>query len=135
MTIQLITFDLDDTLLELGANSTKVWQVLTQRHAAELVLHVGQVLVQKRHQASQFAAAKRRIVALTDMLELGPDERAFHAGLAAPLVGTAGATSANDVPECAKLYIKACVAHAIDNPSQPNPPRSLASLLDSIRLY
>lgn len=48
---------------------------------------------------------------------------------------TAGAASANDVPECAKLYIKACVAHAIDNPSQPDPPRSLASLLDSIRLY
>ena len=48
---------------------------------------------------------------------------------------TAGVASANDVPECAKLYIKACVAHAIDNPSQPNPPRSLASLLDSIRLY
>ncbi|WP_293899123.1 UDP-N-acetylmuramoyl-tripeptide--D-alanyl-D-alanine ligase [Phenylobacterium sp.] len=29
--------------------------------------------------------AGRRIVALTDMLELGPDEAAFHAGLAAPL--------------------------------------------------
>ena len=31
------------------------------------------------------ATAGRRIVALTDMLELGPDEAAFHAGLAAPL--------------------------------------------------
>ncbi|HET6969919.1 MAG TPA: cyanophycin synthetase, partial [Phenylobacterium sp.] len=27
----------------------------------------------------------RRIVALTDMLELGPDERQFHAGLAEPI--------------------------------------------------
>jgi len=35
-TPKAILFDLDDTLLELGANSTKVWQVLTQRHAAEL---------------------------------------------------------------------------------------------------
>jgi UDP-N-acetylmuramoyl-tripeptide--D-alanyl-D-alanine ligase len=31
------------------------------------------------------SAAGRRIVALTDMLELGPDGPAFHAGLAAPL--------------------------------------------------
>ena len=29
--------------------------------------------------------AKRRIAALGDMLELGPDERAYHAGLAAPI--------------------------------------------------
>lgn len=48
---------------------------------------------------------------------------------------TAGATDANAVPECAKLYIKACVAHAIENPTQPDPPRSLAGLLDSLRLY
>jgi UDP-N-acetylmuramoyl-tripeptide--D-alanyl-D-alanine ligase len=31
------------------------------------------------------AASGRRIVALTDMLELGPEAQAFHAGLAAPL--------------------------------------------------
>jgi UDP-N-acetylmuramoyl-tripeptide--D-alanyl-D-alanine ligase len=31
------------------------------------------------------AAQRRRIVALTDMLELGPDAVAFHAGLAEPL--------------------------------------------------
>jgi UDP-N-acetylmuramoyl-tripeptide--D-alanyl-D-alanine ligase len=31
------------------------------------------------------AACGRRIVALGDMLELGPEERAYHAGLAAPL--------------------------------------------------
>ena len=31
------------------------------------------------------AVAGRRIVALTDMLELGPDEAQFHAGLAAPI--------------------------------------------------
>lgn len=31
------------------------------------------------------AASGRRIVALTDMLELGPEEAPFHAGLAAPL--------------------------------------------------
>jgi UDP-N-acetylmuramoyl-tripeptide--D-alanyl-D-alanine ligase len=31
------------------------------------------------------AAAGRRIAALGDMLELGPDERAYHAGLAAPI--------------------------------------------------
>jgi UDP-N-acetylmuramoyl-tripeptide--D-alanyl-D-alanine ligase len=30
-------------------------------------------------------AGGRRIVALGDMLELGPDERAYHAGLAQPL--------------------------------------------------
>ena len=33
--------------------------------------------------------AGRRIVALTDMLELGPEERDFHAGLAKPLEGAA----------------------------------------------
>lgn len=48
---------------------------------------------------------------------------------------TAGTTDAADVPECVKLYIKACVAYAIDNPSDPAPPRSLASLLDSARVY
>ena len=31
-----ILFDLDDTLLELGANSSRVWRVLSERHAAEL---------------------------------------------------------------------------------------------------
>ena len=35
-TPKAILFDLDDTLLELGANSARVWQVLTQQHAAEL---------------------------------------------------------------------------------------------------
>ena len=35
--------------------------------------------------ARQPAAGGRRIVALGDMLELGPDERAYHAGLAAPI--------------------------------------------------
>lgn len=48
---------------------------------------------------------------------------------------TAGAATAATVPECVKLYIKACVAYAIDNPSDPSPPRSLASLLDSVRVY
>ena len=35
--------------------------------------------------ARQPAASGRRIVALGDMLELGRDERAYHAGLAQPL--------------------------------------------------
>ncbi|MFO1016587.1 MAG: UDP-N-acetylmuramoyl-tripeptide--D-alanyl-D-alanine ligase [Hyphomonadaceae bacterium] len=35
--------------------------------------------------ARQPAAGGRRIVALGDMLELGPDERAYHAGLSAPI--------------------------------------------------
>jgi len=33
------------------------------------------------------ATSGRRIVALTDMLELGPEAEAFHTGLAAPLEG------------------------------------------------
>lgn len=48
---------------------------------------------------------------------------------------TAGATDAADVPECVKLYIKAATAYGIDNPSDPAPPRSLGSLLDSVRVY
>jgi len=48
---------------------------------------------------------------------------------------TAGATDAADVPECVKLYIKACVAYAIENPTDPAPPAGLAFLLDSARVY
>ena len=48
---------------------------------------------------------------------------------------TAGTTDAADVPDCVRLYIRAAVAYGIDNPGEPTPPRSLASLLDSARVY
>ena len=53
---------------------------------------------------------------------------------------TAGATDASAVPECVKLYIKALVAHWVDNPTAAQE-RSLAEapflrlLLDPARVY
>jgi UDP-N-acetylmuramoyl-tripeptide--D-alanyl-D-alanine ligase len=47
------------------------------------------------------AAAGRRIVALTDMLELGPDERRFHADLAEPI-----AAASIDLVFCAGALMK-----------------------------
>lgn len=53
---------------------------------------------------------------------------------------TAGATDAADVPECVKLYIKALVAHWVDNPSAAASNRTVEApflrlLLDPARIY
>ena len=53
---------------------------------------------------------------------------------------TAGAADAADVPECVKLYIKALVAHWVDNPSAAAAGNTaeapfLGLLLDPARLY
>jgi len=54
---------------------------------------------------------------------------------------TSGAASAAGVPEVVKLYIKACVAHWVDNPgAQPANGKAETSplfdrLLDSVRVY
>ena len=53
---------------------------------------------------------------------------------------TAGAETADDVPECVKLYIKALVAWWVDNPSAVADGRLqeapfLANLLDPVRVW
>lgn len=77
-TPKAILFDLDDTLLELGANSTRVWQVLTQRHAAELHIDAAILLAaietarrwywedEVRHQRGRL----NQLVALEEMVKI-----------------------------------------------------------------
>ncbi|MBX3483177.1 UDP-N-acetylmuramoyl-tripeptide--D-alanyl-D-alanine ligase [Phenylobacterium sp.] len=92
--LQALDVDLDKSLAALGA-----FEPLAGRGAEADVPVAGGAftLIDESYNANPIsmasaiatlgarAAAGRRIVALTDMLELGPGERAFHAGLAEPL--------------------------------------------------
>jgi len=94
--LEALDVDLDKSLAALGA-----FEPLAGRGAESTVALTGGVftLIDESYNANPIsmasairtlgarATAGRRIVALTDMLELGPDAEAFHAGLATPLEG------------------------------------------------
>lgn len=92
--LEALDVDLDDGLAALGS-----FEPLAGR-GAETKVRAAQgafTLIDESYNANPIsmasaiatlggrAAAGRRIVALTDMLELGPEAQAFHAGLAEPL--------------------------------------------------
>jgi len=92
--LEALDVDLDKSLAALGS-----FEPLAGRGAESAVKIKGGVftLIDESYNANPISMASaiktlgaratsgRRIVALTDMLELGPEEAAFHAGLAAPL--------------------------------------------------
>jgi UDP-N-acetylmuramoyl-tripeptide--D-alanyl-D-alanine ligase len=92
--LEALEVDLDKSLAALGA-----FEPLAGRGAETVVTLPGGAftLIDESYNANPIsmasairtlgarAAPGRRIVALTDMLELGPDATAFHAGLAEPL--------------------------------------------------
>jgi UDP-N-acetylmuramoyl-tripeptide--D-alanyl-D-alanine ligase len=94
--LEALDVDLDNSLAALGS-----FEPLAGRGAESTVaLKAGAfTLIDESYNANPISMASaiktlgarvtsgRRIVALTDMLELGPEAEAFHAGLAAPLEG------------------------------------------------
>lgn len=94
--LEALDVDLDASLAALGA-----FEPLAGRGAESVVaVRSGAfTLIDESYNANPISMASaiatlgarttpgRRIVALTDMLELGPEAEAFHAGLAAPLQG------------------------------------------------
>jgi UDP-N-acetylmuramoyl-tripeptide--D-alanyl-D-alanine ligase len=92
--LEALDVDLDKSLAALGS-----FEPLAGRGAESTVAVTGGAftLIDESYNANPIsmasaiktlgarAAERRRIVALTDMLELGPDAVAFHAGLAEPL--------------------------------------------------
>jgi UDP-N-acetylmuramoyl-tripeptide--D-alanyl-D-alanine ligase len=94
LALEALDVDLGDSLAALGS-----FEPLAGRGAeAEIAVKGGRfTLIDESYNANPIsmasaiatlgarATAGRRIVALTDMLELGPEAQAFHAGLAEPL--------------------------------------------------
>jgi UDP-N-acetylmuramoyl-tripeptide--D-alanyl-D-alanine ligase len=94
--LEALDVDLDKSLAALGS-----FEPLAGRGAESTVAVTGGAftLIDESYNANPISMASaiktlgaratsgRRIVALTDMLELGPQAEAFHAGLAAPLEG------------------------------------------------
>jgi UDP-N-acetylmuramoyl-tripeptide--D-alanyl-D-alanine ligase len=96
--LEALDVDLGDGLAALGA-----FEPLTGRGAEKTVRLAGGgfTLIDESYNANPISmasaiatlgarkGARRRVVALTDMLELGPDAARFHAGLAEPLEAAA----------------------------------------------
>jgi UDP-N-acetylmuramoyl-tripeptide--D-alanyl-D-alanine ligase len=96
--LEALDVDLNDSLAALGS-----FEPLAGRGAERQIRKGGGTftLIDESYNANPISMASaiatlgarqtegRRIVALTDMLELGPDAHAFHAGLAEPLEGAA----------------------------------------------
>jgi UDP-N-acetylmuramoyl-tripeptide--D-alanyl-D-alanine ligase len=96
--LEALDVDLDKSLAALGS-----FEPLAGRGAESVVAVKGGAftLIDESYNANPIsmasaiktlgarATSSRRIVALTDMLELGPEAQAFHAGLAEPLEAAA----------------------------------------------
>ena len=95
----LLMLEALDVSLEHGLAALGSFEPLAGRGAESTVAHAGGAftLIDESYNANPISMASaiktlgaratsgRRVVALTDMLELGPEAQAFHAGLAGPL--------------------------------------------------
>jgi UDP-N-acetylmuramoyl-tripeptide--D-alanyl-D-alanine ligase len=111
----LLMLEALDVSLEHGLTALGSFEPLAGRGAESTVAHAGGAftLIDESYNANPISMASaiktlgaratsgRRVVALTDMLELGPEAQAFHAGLAGPL-----AAASIDLVFCAGPLMK-----------------------------